>query len=247
VPSLVVSPPDPTGAPVLFLHGGGYLSGSAYGYRHLAGALALVARRPVVVLDYRLAPEHPFPAALEDARRGFDWLCTDSHPDDLAVAADSSGAGLAMSLLLSLRDDEHPLPGRAVLMCPFVDLTGGSQVERDPHAPPIVTPDDAAHFAGLYLGDHPGDDPLVSPLNADLAGLPPLLVQAGTGDSLMPEARLLVQRAAAAGVTVELELYPVGTHDFHLFWSFLPEAADAIHRAGAFLTAADSNAARVAG
>jgi epsilon-lactone hydrolase len=248
VPALRCSPPDPAGAPVLFLHGGGHISGSAFGYRHLAGALAMVSRRPVLVPEYRLAPEHPFPAPLDDARRAYLSLLDDGTPaDQVAVAGDSSGAGLVLSLLLALRDEGHPLPGRAVLMCPWVDLAGGTREVQEDDSPLIVTPEQTAQFAQLYLSGHPADDPLVVPLRADLSGLPPLLVQAGTGDNLVNEARLLAERGAAAGVDVSLELYPVTTHDFHLFWTFLPEAADALHRIGEFLGDADELAPAAGG
>ena len=236
VPALRCSPPDPAGAPVLFLHGGGHISGSAFGYRHLAGALAMVTRRQILVPEYRLAPEHPFPAPLDDARSAYLSLLADGTPaEQVAVAGDSSGAGLVLSLLLALRDEGHPAPGRAVLMCPWIDLGGGTREIPADGSPLIITPDATAQFAELYLSGHPADDPLVTPLDADLSGLPPLLVQAGTGDNLVNEARLLAERGAGAGVDVSLELYPVSTHDFHLFWTFLPEAADALHRVGEFL------------
>jgi len=236
VPALLCSPPDPAGAPVLFLHGGGHIAGSAFVYRHLAGALAMVSRRPVLVPEYRLAPEHPFPAPLDDARSAYLSLLDEgTSADQIAVAGDSSGGGLVLSLLLALRDEGLPLPGRAVLMCPWIDLAGGTREPPAGNSPPIVDADATAQFADLYLAGHPADDTLVVPLRADLAGLPPLLVQAGTGDDLVNEARLLAERATGAGVELSLELYPVTTHDFHLFWTFLPEAADALHRAGEFL------------
>ena len=248
VPALRCSPPDPAGAPVLFLHGGGHISGSAFGYRHLAGALAMVTRRQILVPEYRLAPEHPFPAPLDDARSAYLSLLADGTPaEQVAVAGDSSGAGLVLSLLLALRDEGHPPPGRAVLMCPWIDLGGGTREIPADGSPLIITPDATAQFAELYLSGHPADDPLVTPLDADLSGLPPLLVQAGTGDNLVNEARLLAERGAGAGVDVSLELYPVSTHDFHLFWTFLPEAADALHRAGEFLGGAGDLATAAGG
>jgi epsilon-lactone hydrolase len=242
VPALVVSPPDPVGPPVLLVHGGGHISGSAFGYRHLAGALAMTSRRPVLVPEYRLAPENPFPAGLDDLRRAYGSLLEEHPADELAVAGDSSGGGLVVSLLLALRDAGEPLPGRALLMCPWIDLPGGSRRPGPEDPPLIVNPEQMATFADMYLAGHDPDDPLVAPLGADLTGLPPLLVQAGTGDDLVGEARLLAER----GTDVELELYPVVTHDFHLFWTFLPEAADALRRAGDFLAAADPAQAREA-
>jgi acetyl esterase/lipase len=238
VPSLLSTPPGAQGAAILFLHGGGYIAGSAYGYRHLTGALALMARRPVLVPEYRLAPEHPFPAALEDAIRAYLSMLDDGTPPDaVSLAGDSSGGGLVLSLLLALRERRQPMPGRVLLMCPWIDLTSATQ--RQPLDAPIVfSPQDAARFAGIYLAGHPIDDPLLTPLHTDLSGLPPILVQAATGDSVLDEAQLLVEHGRAAGVDVNIELYPVPTHDFHIFWSFLPEAIDALERGGRFLTAA---------
>jgi len=237
VPCLVATPPETTGSPILFFHGGGYVAGSAFGYRHLAAALALASRRPVVIPEYRLAPEHPYPAALEDALRAYlSFVDAGTASATISVAGGSAGAGLTMSLLLALREGQHPLPGSALLMCPWVDLSGVTQ--RQPEDTPIVVSTAVTQrFAELYLAGHPVDDPLLNPLEADLRGLPTILVQAATGDSLAPEAHLLVERGRAADVEISLELYPVPTHDFHVFWNFLPEAADAVRRGGEFLNA----------
>jgi epsilon-lactone hydrolase len=220
---------------LLYLHGGGFVLGSAFGYRPLAGALALAAGTGALVPEYRLAPEHPFPAALDDVVRAYAWMLERGvPPEQLTVAGDSAGAGLVLSLLLTLKARGLPLPGAAVMLCPAVDLTFGLLV------PP---PDDAQAETALafgrlavaaYLGDHPIDDPLVSPLRADLSGLPPMLIQAATGDLQRPDAQALADRAGSHGVDVRLELYPVDTHVFHFFWSFLPEAADALESAGRF-------------
>jgi monoterpene epsilon-lactone hydrolase len=234
VPSLLLGAgeEEPT---LLYLHGGGYVLGSAFGYRPLAGALALAAGTGALVPVYRLAPEHPFPAALDDAVRAYGWMLERGvPPEHVTLAGDSAGAGLVLSLLLTLKERGLPLPGAAVMLCPAVDLTFGLLV------PP---PDDAQAETALafgrlavaaYLGDHPIDDPVVSPLRADLSGLPPMLVQAATGDLQRPDAQALADRAGSHGVDVRLELYPVDTHVFHFFWSFLPEAADALESAGRF-------------
>jgi acetyl esterase/lipase len=237
VPSFVVRPdalPADTAPTLLFLHGGGYVLGSAFGYRHLAGAVAVAAGAAVLVPEYRLAPEHPFPAAPDDAQRAFGWLLdTGVPPDEVVVVGDSAGAGLAMSVLLQLRNEGAPLPGGAVLMCPALDLDFGESREL-PSDDVGVTADQMRSFAAAYLGDTPVDEELVAPLGADLSGLPPLLVQGGTGDTIVEDAKSLADRAVAHGVDARLELYPVDTHDFHVFWSFLPEAADAVAQAGRF-------------
>jgi monoterpene epsilon-lactone hydrolase len=235
VPSLRLSA-DPDLAPtVLYLHGGGFVTGSAFGYRHIAGALA-PAGACVVVPEYRLAPEHPFPAALEDAMRAYLWLLdSGARADQVTVVGDSAGAALTMSLLLSLREEGLALPGGAVAMCPGVDFS----FERVPNGPggdtgPDMDIDQLRSFIASYLDGHPIDDPLVSPLKADLTGLPPLLVQGGTGDMIVEDAHRLAEHARAHGVDVRLDLYPADTHDFQVFWSFLPEAADAVESAAAF-------------
>lgn len=230
VSSLLVSPPDQPAASVLYLHGGGYVLGSAFGYRHLAGALALAADAGVLVADYRLAPEHPFPAALDDALSAYRWLL-DRGQERIVVAGDSSGGGLALSLLLALERDGLPQPAGALLFCPGVDLG------RSPKSRPS---------AEAYLGAHPPDDPVVSPLRADLRGLPPLLVQVATGDEWCEDGKALVARAGEHGVEARLELYAVATHVFHVFWSFLPEATEALESAGRFARSVRESAGRSA-
>jgi acetyl esterase/lipase len=236
VPSLVVAPPDGGDVTLLYLHGGGYVMGSAFGYRHIAGALALAAGTSALVPEYRLAPEHPFPAAPEDAYRAYSWMLAGGvDPGRIVVAGDSAGAGLALSLLQMVRRDGLPLPGGALLMCPGLDLTFDDRDGLDHGVHPGMTVDQLRGFAASYLGGHPADDPLVDPLAADLSGLPPMLVQAGTGDIVVDDAHRLVEHASRHGVEAKLELYPVSTHDFQIFWSFLPEAADAVAKAGAFV------------
>jgi epsilon-lactone hydrolase len=236
VPSLLVGEQPDEAPTVLYLHGGGYMLGSAFGYRHLAGALAVAAGTCVLVPEYRLAPENPFPAAVEDARRAYSWMLDQGiEPGQVTVGGDSAAGGLVLSLLLTLREQELPLPGGALMLCPGVDLTGGT-IEHEPSGEPVTeaTLERMRRSADAYLAGHPIDDPVVSPLTADLGGLPPMLVQAATGDWVAPDARRLVEHASAHGVDARLELYPVDTHIFQLFWSFLPEAADAINEAGRF-------------
>jgi monoterpene epsilon-lactone hydrolase len=153
----------------------------------------------------------------------------------IIVAGDSSGCGLVLSLLLSLKQRNLPMASGTVLFCPWVDLVAAG---RD--RPPAHELDEIRRAAaGLYLGGHPADDPLVSPLSADLTGLPTMLIQAATGDPLLGEARELAEHAGDCGVDARFELFPVDTHDFHVFWSFLPEAAQALRQAGRFAREAD--------
>jgi epsilon-lactone hydrolase len=244
VPALTVTPTDRP-ISVLFLHGGGYSMGSAFGYRHLAGAFAIAADAGVLVPEYRLAPEYPYPAALDDSVRAYQWLL-DTSDAPTVVAGDSSGGGLVVSLLLRLRQDGRALPSGAVLMCPWIDLTCTLQKPSPGEAQPLLTREWGLRCASAYVGDHSMDDPLLDLLSADLSGLSPLLVQAGTGDVLREDAYQLVERVREHGGDARLELYPVPTHDFHLFWSFLPEAADAVDQAGRFVRdrAAASSTAR---
>jgi acetyl esterase/lipase len=233
VPSLVIAPGEGHHPTVLYLHGGGYVVGSAFGYQCHAGALAAAARTGVLLPDYRLAPEHPFPAALEDAQRAYLWLREHTpDPDGIVVAGDSAGGGLLLSLLLTLRRDGLPLPSAAVIFCPWLDLA-----ERAPSGvdTPLAADDDVRRCVEAYLAGHPADDPIVDPLHADLSGLPPMLIQAATGDARLSDAKALAAQAQEHDVAARLELYPVEAHAFQLFWSFLPEAADAMEAAGSYI------------
>ena len=151
----------------------------------------------------------------------------------------SSAGGLVMSLLLALRERGLPLPAGAALMCPWLDLTGRTQ--RPPQDSPLVFSPDMAHrLAQAYLAGQPADDPLLNPLRTSLTGLPPLLIQAASGDAVLQEAQLLAQHATRCGVEASITVFPVPTHDFHVFWSFLPEARDAVDEIGRFVRTAAS-------
>jgi epsilon-lactone hydrolase len=232
VPALRITPDHAHEASVLFLHGGGFVAGSAFGYRHLAGALAVAAQASALVIDYRLAPEHPHPAAVQDSVNAYLWLAEAGAP--VVLAGDSAAGNLVMSVLLTLRERELPLPAGAVLLCPWVDLTARAQ--RPPQdSPMLFSPEMAERLARAYLGGQPADDPVLDPLHTSLDGLPPLLIQAASGDSVLQEAQLLAKHARACGVDTEITIYPVPTHDFHVFWSFLPEARSALDEAGRFI------------
>ena len=235
VSSLVVTPPDAGPLWLVHMHGGGYMLGSAFGYRHLAGALALAVGATALVPDYRLAPEHSYPAAVEDVVNAYRWLLDRGvEPGQIVLTGDSAGGGLALSVMLTLARDGMPQPAGAALLCPGVDFAG-IHAERRSDEPQPVLPVHVRRFVDAYLAGHPADDPIVSPLGADLSGLPPLLIQAATGDPYCPEAKLLAVHAREHGVDTQLELYPVATHVFHTFWSFLPEATEALASAARFV------------
>ena len=233
VPSLVAGPAGERDVAILYLHGGGYTVGSAYGYRPLVSALVAAAGVGALVPDYRLAPEHPFPAAIEDALSAYRWLLG-QRPGGVVVAGDSAGAGLACSLMMTARSQDLPLPVAAVLLCPVADPTGNAILSAAVGPEPPEELEKLTDVMQGYLDGHPAEDPAVNPLMADLSGLPPMLVQAATGDLILPDARALVDRAVEHGVAAQLEVYPADTHVFHVFWSFLPEAADALQRAAGF-------------
>ena len=220
VPMEDVRPPraDPSRV-LLYLHGGGYVVESARCVRALAARIADAAGARACVLDYRLAPEHPYPAAVQDARAAWDALLAGGvDPARVAVAGDSAGGGLALALALGLRDDRRPLPAVVGLISPWLDLTPGAAAGRGP-APrePILTEGLVARFTRAYLADgHDPADPLISPLHAELRGLPPTVVHSGADDLLAGDATAFEQRAREAGVDVQHRRYDGLWHDFHV-------------------------------
>jgi len=245
VPALWVSTPGAaTDGAVMHLHGGGFLIGSPRVYREMAVRMSRACGLRVLVIDYRLAPEHPFPAAVEDAAKAYRWLLTQvSSPSRIALSGDSAGGGLTLSTLLTARDSGLPLPSAAAVLSPWVDLeaTGETIVTRA-DVDPIVSRDLLLNMAGAYLAGQDARAPLASPLHADLGGLPPLLIQVGTRETLLDDAIRLADRARGAGVDVTLDVVEDLPHVFTLFASFLPEAQTAIERMGAFIEAHTSPA-----
>jgi len=223
------------GHTLLYLHGGGYIACSPKTYRSLTGAYAKLGFA-VFTPDYRLAPEHPYPAAVEDAEAAWHGLVALGHaPGSLTISGDSAGGGLAMALLLSLRDKGAALPAAAVLFSPWTDLgaTGGSVVTNVGRESMLWGPSLAAG-ATLYLGSADAKTPLASPLYADMAGLPPLLIHVGSREILLDDSLRLAERARAAGVRVELRVWPVLPHVWQLL-PFVPEARESMGLAAAFL------------
>jgi epsilon-lactone hydrolase len=221
---------------VLYLHGGGYVSGSPALYRNFTWRIATAARARVLALDYRLAPEHPFPAALEDALTACLWLFTgEADPRSTAVMGDSAGGGLALALLLKLRDGGHERPAAAVALSPWTDLalTGGSLVHHA-KAESMLTVADTRLFAAGYLAGADPRHPYASPLYGNPAGLPPTLIHAGNDEIMRDDAVRMADKMRVAQCHVEIELWPRMPHVWHLFAPILPEANAAIARIGVF-------------
>jgi len=233
----LAAPGTDPGRVLLFLHGGGFEFGSLRSDGELAARLGRASGMRVLFPEYSLAPEHPFPAAIDDVLAVWGWLRTDQglSARSLAVAGDSAGGGLAVALLVATRDAEEALPAAAVLMSPTVDLTssGASMTERADQDP-VSTPAMLRQFASDYLAGADPKTDLASPLFASLTGLPPLLIQVGTADVLLSDSERLAAAAAGAGVDVTLE---VGEGLPHVYQILLgtPEAAGATERIGKFL------------
>lgn len=222
---------------VLYLHGGGYVIGSIRTHRDLAQRIARAARSRVLLIDYRLAPEHPHPAAVEDATSAYRWLLAQGvAPASIAVAGDSAGGGLTVATLVALRDLGEPLPAAAVCLSPWVDLEGlGESMVTKADVDPMVQREPLLRMAAMYLGGKDPHTPLAAPLYADLRGLPPMLIQVGTAETLLDDSVRLAERARAAGVDVTLEPWEDMIHVWQAFASMLPEGQQAIERIGEFI------------
>ena len=222
---------------ILYLHGGGYTIGSISTHRDLVGRISRAAGFPCLLIQYRLAPENPHPAALEDAKAAYRWLRSEGiDASNIVIAGESAGGGLAVATLASLRDEGEQLPGAAVCISPWVDLEGlGESMVKNADVDPFVAPQGIVFMAKAYLGGLDPRTPLAAPLYADLTGLPPMLVQAGTSECLFDDATRLAERAKAAGVEVTLEPWEGMVHIWHYFASMLPEGQEAIEHVGKFV------------
>ena len=222
---------------VFHVHGGAYAMGSPRSHRGLAAALSRTAHAPVLLPEYRLAPEHVYPAALDDVVTAWRWLVEvhGTPTERIAVSGDSAGGGLGLSLLVRLRDEGLPLPGCYVGMSPWTDLAGTGESLRDLDGiDPWLSAGLVAPAARAYAGAHALDDPGVSPLYADLAGLPPMLVHVGSDEILRDDARRLVTRAREAGVDASLGEFAGLWHVFQAFPG-VPESRQALREIGAFM------------
>ncbi len=224
---------------ILYFHGGGFRLGSVSSHRELIARISAASDCPVLAINYRLAPEHRFPAQLEDAVAAYTWMLSQGmRSENIALVGDSAGANLVLSTMLNLRERRQPLPAAGVLMSPWTDLaaTGASYVSRaeaDPiHQRPMILA-----LAKIYLGkDRDPRTPLASPLYADLADLPPLLIQVGDRETVLDDSVMFAEKARAAGTKVELQVWDGMIHVFQMFAIELPEARRAIDSIGIFLT-----------
>jgi acetyl esterase/lipase len=222
---------------ILYFHGGVYVIGTATASVPLVGDLVRRAGAKAITLDYRLAPEHPYPAAVEDARAAYEGLLAQGiAPDRIALAGESAGGGLAVATLLALREAGVPLPACGYLMSPYVDLTlSGESLDEKREVDPLLTPDGLRTRVPDYVGGADASDPYISPIFADLRGLPPLLIQVGSHEVLLSDALRLAGRAASSDVPVTLDVTPGVPHVFQAYAGLLDEAGAALDRAADFL------------
>jgi monoterpene epsilon-lactone hydrolase len=232
---------------VLYFHGGVYVMGDAFLAAGLASQVGRRTRARVISVDYRLAPEHPYPAAVDDALAAYQALLDNgTAPSDIVLAGESAGGGLAIATLVSARDHGLPSPAAAFVMSPYADLTlAGATMDTKHDADPLLSREALQARVPDYASGHDPALGLISPVFADLAGLPPLIIQAGTHEVLLDDAVRLAQRAAAADVEVTLDITPGVPHVFQAYYPILDEAAAALDRAGQFLSAHLAGAERV--
>ncbi len=222
---------------LLYFHGGGFVLGSPRSHRHLSAAIAEQARMRCLSVDYRLAPEHTFPAALDDCFTAYQWLLNQGMPAaQIALGGDSAGGGLVLSVLLRARDERLPLPAASIMLSPWTDLDCG----RDAYVTradldPMITRQGIRSLAADYLGSADPHTPLASPVNADLGGLPPCLIQVGEAEVLLDDARDVATAIRRTGGSVELEVWDRMVHVWQSFHPMLEEGRQAVSRLGSFL------------
>jgi monoterpene epsilon-lactone hydrolase len=227
---------------LLYLHGGGFSAGSIVSHRAMVTETGRAAQARTLAIDYRRTPEHPFPAALDDALSAYRWLLAQGvHPGHIAVGGDSAGGGLTLALMVSLRDRGLPLPACGWCVSPWVDMEArGESYVTKAAIDPMISRDYIRELAAWYLGGTAPRTPLAAPIHADLTGLPPLLVQVGSAETLLEDSIRIAGRAAEADVRVRLEVWPHMIHAWPLFHQQLTDGRRAIAVAGAFIRDATS-------
>jgi len=225
------------GRTIVYYHGGGYGIGSVKSHRGLCSNLARAARARVLSVDYRLAPEHPYPAAVDDAVAAYRWaIANGADPAKTAVGGDSAGGGLTVATLIALRDAGDPLPAAGLCLSPWVDMTcSNARIQEVAPRDPMLSPPVLEVFAKAYVAGADPKAPTASPIFADLAGLPPLLIQAGTAEVLIGEIEDFAAKAKAAGVDVQLEVWDDMLHVWQTFADMLPEGREALADIGKYV------------
>ncbi|MBN1265473.1 MAG: alpha/beta hydrolase [Anaerolineales bacterium] len=243
IPSAWFTPSDCSPGAILYLHGGAYCLGSINTHREMVGRMAEAVNKRLLVIEYRLAPEHPYPAALEDAQTAWQWLLDqDLEPKQLFLAGDSAGGGLVLALLLALRDAGRQMPAGAICLSPWTDLTMESTSAFDKAAvDPILNREHLAKKAHWYAGDFSIKNPLISPLYGDFSGLPPLLFQVGSDELLLDDSTRAAETARTDGVEVTLEIYEEMFHVFQMV-PFLPATKKALQSIHNFIKGIEQRA-----
>ncbi len=234
----IITPDVAKDRAILYLHGGGYIQGSITSHQDLAQRISKASKTKLLILDYRLAPEHPFPAALEDSVRAYEWLINNEgyNPKNLIIVGDSAGGGLTLATLVKLRDQGVRLPSAAVCLSPWTDLAlTGDSIKLKLHEDPFISPDKLMFSSILYLGKIDPKNPFASPLYADFKGLPPLCIQVGSAEILLDDATRLAKRAKEAGVEVQLDIWEDMIHVFQSFAVIAPEGTEGINKIGEFI------------
>src|SRR6516225_7754193 len=233
------TPQDDRDAALLYVHGGGYVIGSLDSHRHLVSEAGRAAKAWSLALDYRLAPEHPFPAAVEDAVSGYRYLLSRGiRPERVALAGDSAGGGLVVAAMLAIREAGLPQPACGWCISPWVDMEGvGETMTSRAAADPLVDKTRLVMLAQLYLNGADPRSPLAAPIYADLSGLAPLSIQVGAAETLLDDALRLAKTAGAADVRVDLQIWPEMIHVWHLFHPELIAGLRAIEQGGSFVRA----------
>jgi acetyl esterase/lipase len=235
----VVAPAADAERVLLYFHGGGYVMGSINTHRAMVARMARAAGTRALMIDYRLAPEHPFPAAVEDATGAYRWLLDQGcKPRKIGLAGDSAGGGLTLATLLLLRDAQTPLPACAVAISPWTDIEGtGASVRTKASRDPMVRETDLLRYGAFYGKNTDPRNPLISPLYGDYRGLPSLLIQVGEAEILLDDSMRVAERAKQAGVQVDLEVWDEMVHVWHVFAKLLPEGQQAIEKMGSYVIA----------
>jgi len=234
IPAILIDGQNSRGGIMLYLHGGAYAVGSTNVHREWLTRLAKACRIKVLAIDYRLAPEHPFPAALEDSLKAYHWLVSQGYdPSNLVIAGDSAGGGLAIATLLSLRDSHLPLPACAVCISPWVNLSFTREKEHN-NNDPLLNPAILSVYSRYYAGDTDATNPLISPIFADLQGLPPMLIQAGTNEILLDEIKQFNEKARLANVEIVLDCWEGLFHVFQII-PIIPETKLSLEKIADFV------------